>query len=158
MVIGSQEKHWIDPKRIRDFVFEELSSRIVVSPSTTIVSGESPGGGPDIWAREWAESKGVKFAAFDPNRSPFVDLGVPGKYHARNQAMVDYTKENDGEAIAFWTGNRVRSGTYSTILKTRRAGVPLVVLTIIKHQLKYLVSEETFFQNEFGGRLFTFLV
>lgn len=121
VVIGSQIKNLQDPEFARQFLFDKLD-RLVPS-GALIVSGVSPGGGPDIWAQEWADSRIHPFKPFPPH----WNLPSPERFHVRNQEMIDYAKLHNGIVLAFWGGNKFRSGTLSTVNRAKRAGVPVTL-------------------------------
>lgn len=127
VVIGSQERHWKHPERVKQYVRDRLDELIPEPKEAQVVSGESPMGGPDVWSHEWASDRGADFLPFDPEEPPYREMGSPAKFHARNSDMVEYAREHDGPVIAFWNGNPVRSGTKSTLDKAEKAGVKTVI-------------------------------
>ena len=128
VVIGSQAHHFSNPAFARTFEFAKLDE--VVPTGAVIGSGESPGGGGDIWAHAWSDSRMHPFKVFDPTKPPYNAYSIPKCFHVRNQAMVDWAKSNAGQVLAFWAGNTVHSGTLSTINRAKRAGVPYRVWKI----------------------------
>lgn len=50
-------------------------------------------------------------------------FGFPAAAHARNSMIVRRCVEEAGAVVAFWTGKKENSGTYSVIQKATQAGV-----------------------------------
>ena len=103
-----------------------INAFVSVQPKndTTIVSGDSPGGGPDVWAIQAVHLFGmlcktfpIKDAGKVKTMTEFAKLAF-----ARNQQVVDYSDA----LVMFWDGKS--KGTADTIKRAQVAGKPLWVV------------------------------
>jgi len=118
-IIGSRERSFKSPRVARIMITEKIE-KLLRRKTVEIVSGASPAGGVDIWAREYAA--GVYPIKEFPPKPPF-----PQGYHIRNQQIVDYADE----IWAFWAGNLIRSGTLSVVRKALKAGKPVRLYKVV---------------------------
>ena len=122
-IIGSRE-HKFDNARIAKIQIMEKIEKLIGGRAVEIVSGASPGGGVDIWAREYAS--GLHPLREFPPKEP-----LPAGFFIRNQEIVDYADE----VWAFWAGNRGRSGTLDTVRKALKAGKPIKLYKVKNNRI-----------------------
>jgi hypothetical protein len=114
-IIGSRYDAWSDPGAVEDFIDGYLDGW---DSSSSVISGESPGGGVDIWVRETCKRKGISFTPYP------ADWGRWGKSagRIRNTTIVNAADE----VVAIWNGRS--NGTRDVIDKTLRAKKHLEVI------------------------------
>lgn len=114
-IVGARRRFWGDEApRIRALVFRIVSE---TPRGTVIISGDSPGGGVDAWAREAALAFDRAFVAYPPR----VTRGMTTEQYAnachnRNQEIVD----DANEVVAIVAPGC--KGTWDTIRRAKRAG------------------------------------
>lgn len=79
-IVGSQSRAWNlgDQARIKAVIWGVIQ---IFDPEE-VISGDSPGGGVDIWTREVCEEKGIPFRAYPPETKDWEG------YKKRNIAMA----------------------------------------------------------------------
>ena len=116
IVAGSRKWPW------KRYLFDAISffTKNYEKAHIEIVEGEARG--PDLWAREWAETNGVAFKPFPAD----WDEAPRAAGFIRNQQMAEY-----GNALlAFWDG--VSPGTADMIKRAQAAGLKVVVINLLK--------------------------
>jgi predicted Rossmann fold nucleotide-binding protein DprA/Smf involved in DNA uptake len=98
------------------FVFHKLNEIVNVKIDEIISGGAK---GVDTFAQEFAEAHGMKITILYPN--PLRPS--PQRYYERNQDIVDMAEK----VIAF-QNNPHRSGTQSTINRTKKKGIEVIVI------------------------------
>jgi hypothetical protein len=89
---------------------------VELEPETVVVSGGARG--PDQWAAEMAQRRGMSVIVLGPQLGLVRSCGEAARrYHARNQEIVDTADR----IIAFVAPDR-SGGTEDTIRRARRAG------------------------------------
>lgn len=103
-IVGSQAKAW--NLGSQDRMKAVIWGIIQVFNPDEVISGESPGGGIDVWVREVCEEKGIPFRGYPPETHDW-----PG-YKARNMAIATACKSlvaiRSKESKTFgsgWTAN-----------------------------------------------------
>lgn len=89
----------------------------------TIISGHAEGA--DILGERYAAEKGLPCSIFPADWQKYGRKAGP----LRNSQMLDYAYEGFPEVVAFWNGTS--SGTYDTIKKARKKGIPCKVYICI---------------------------
>ncbi len=87
-----------------------------------LVSGRSPGGGPDVWAEEEADERGLNKKIFPIEGKGLSRIEFTKAAHARNTQIV----QNSYVVIAFWNG--FSGGTVDTIRKAKKLGKPVYII------------------------------
>lgn len=105
-IVGGRLHLWRNPRAVRARVFD-IVAQTAVYPNLTIVSGESPGGGVDIWARQAAALYQRGFKSY-PAKWPTAYY-----FNLRNQQIVD----NCDSLIAILAP--MSRGTHDTIKRAR---------------------------------------
>ena len=84
VIVGSVERDWLDSEmQTVQTAIHDVITRYQTA-DFTIGSGESPGGGVDIWVREEAAWLGIPFREFPPTGWGWE------AYKVRNQQMADW--------------------------------------------------------------------
>ena len=85
-VVGSREKYWAEMSNPKEYVYGIISKYLDhFNAKTTIISGGSPAGGVDTWAREYAIDHEIPFKEYYPHYT----LPSPECYYVRNREIVD---------------------------------------------------------------------
>ena len=116
-VVGSRKcpPHW------KQQLEETLSYAKAIAPDFTLVSGHSPGGGPDIWAENWADFFSQPKLIFPIEPGP--------SYEFRKRAMARNTEivRHSDLVIALWDWDS--SGTANSIAKAASLERSLIIIT-----------------------------
>lgn len=116
-IVGARLKWWGSLKRceeIRKLVFSIVSG---THTGVVIVSGDSPGGGVDAWAREAAKHYHREFVGYPPNITENMTREqYANACHARNQRVVD----ESNEVIAIVAPGC--KGTWDAVRRAKKAG------------------------------------
>jgi hypothetical protein len=102
---------------------ETVDQLVAGLPSdTVIVSGGAAG--PDAWAEQAAQRRGLATLIFRPDLAGAESQGaITRRYHARNQQIVDAADE----VFALVEPDR-KGGTEDTIRRAQRKGIPITIL------------------------------
>ena len=106
-------------KRKLDEYFSEAGGE----PVETIVSGHADGA--DKLGERYAAERGLPCSVFPAAWEKYGRKAGP----MRNSQMLDYASERSPEVVAFWNGTS--SGTFDTIKKACRKGIPCRVFICI---------------------------
>jgi hypothetical protein len=102
----------------------ETVDRLVAGLPSEVVIVSGGAKGPDTWAEEAARKRGLATKIFHPNLTGAESQGaITGRYHARNQQIVDAADE----VFAFVAPDR-KGGTEDTIRRAERKGIPVTIL------------------------------
>lgn len=114
-IVGARLKWWGDrADEIRALVFKIVSE---TPADTIIISGDSPGGGVDAWAREAAAHHGRTFRAHPPRITKNMTREqYANACHSRNQDVVD-----DADEVTAIVAPGCK-GTWDTIRRAKAAG------------------------------------
>lgn len=116
-IVGGRLRLWKDPKRVKALVYslvEELPT------GTLVISGESPGGGVDAWAKEACKIFSYNYIGFPPNipRLPSYKEFREACY-MRNQLIV-----NACDQVIAVIAQESR-GTHDTVRRAKLVGKPV---------------------------------
>lgn len=93
-VVGARLEYWSDPSEGRGLIFNKIAE---LPQEDVIVSGESPAGGVDIWARQAAAFYRREFKAYPVDSREKSNFGFAWAALARNRRLV----RNVDRLIAF---------------------------------------------------------
>jgi predicted Rossmann fold nucleotide-binding protein DprA/Smf involved in DNA uptake len=112
-IVGSRQRQ--DRESVRKLV-NSLPTDIVV------VSGRAPG--PDLWAEQAANARGLQTLIFPPDFAGAITGGQrTRRYHRRNQMIIDTVDE----LFAFVSLERT-GGTEDTIRRAQRKGISVHIM------------------------------
>jgi hypothetical protein len=117
-VIGSRGKFWDEMNAesiARSYINRYLWAR---RHYCQFVSGGSPGGGTDIFVRDFCKTSGLTYKEFTPKRN------TREEYFARNTDIANYC-----DVIVAFCAGKVTPGTWDTIKKARALNKKIYIYT-----------------------------
>lgn len=115
VIVGSEAKYWT--KAQEAFVRNMIA--MMLQPGDTVVTGECPFGGIDLWAKEVAYSKGNGVMLFPPVKKSWY------WYKKRNIQMAV-----EGDIVFCIEPRDRKSGGYWTLTYARKLGKPGILIEV----------------------------
>lgn len=117
LVTGARD--W--PEQHRNVIWRALDGAADGHEHVTVIEGECPQGGADLYARQWAEQHGATVEPYPADWRRYGGHAGP----IRNTAMV-----RAGADLCLAFPRKVSVGTWDCVRKARAAGIRTIVIAL----------------------------